>query len=456
MRLLRLGRLGLVALALTRLAACSEGPREPAPERLAEDRSRIIGGGLDLFRTYVVGVGDATGAFCTGTVISRRTVLTAGHCYGGITKIFLGDQIAPSKKPKTVAVIKEVRHPNYNDNTLSHDLTVLELGADAPTQPAPMLRETMDASYVGPNFTFVGYGNDGAMNYDVRRVVTFPITAVGPAQVGTTTGSGPIDDSEFYYDAPNKNTCDGDSGGPSFVARGHVERLAGTTSFGDQDCMLDGVNARADAPAIKAFIQPYIDQFEDMDPCRADGVCDETCNKNNTLLDPDCAENHCGADGMCVISCVAPLDPDCTGVNHCAADGVCDPSCAPVDADCLPPSSSMDGGAPDSDAPDGGSSDADLPDSGVFVPDGGSIDAGPTDGGVPSTGVDGGASTGSDAGGSETHGVDGGPEGGNGDKGGCGCRAAGSEGGGSSKLALVATTGALVFMRRRRRSTRTR
>src|SRR5439155_2946514 len=49
----------------------------------------------------------------------------------------------------------------------------------------------------------------------------------------------------------------------------------------------------------------------------------------------DCAPNHCDADGICALSCVAPVDPDCVGINWCGADGACDPSCVnPVDPDC--------------------------------------------------------------------------------------------------------------------------
>jgi hypothetical protein len=169
-------------------------------------------------------------------------------------------------------------------------------------------------------------------------VAVFPIDRVGPASdVGLDTHSGPIDATQLYYRVPLKNTCDGDSGGPALVPRSHVERLAGATSYGDANCTIDGVDARTDAPQIAAFIQPTVDAFEGKDPCRADGTCDESCNTGGRLVDPDCAPNHCGADGMCVISCVDPPDPDCAAVDHCGLDGVCDPTCSPVDADCLPP-----------------------------------------------------------------------------------------------------------------------
>lgn len=62
-------------------------------EAAVQDQA-IIGGTDDPGHPYVVAVGGRSGAYCTGTVISKRTVLTAGHCVSrGIRKVFLGARL---------------------------------------------------------------------------------------------------------------------------------------------------------------------------------------------------------------------------------------------------------------------------------------------------------------------------------------------------------------------------
>src|ERR1051326_6749225 len=97
------------AIALGVLASSCVGA---ASAELGERPSRIVGGIADQNHRYVVAVGNATRAFCSGTVISRHTVLTAGHCIGGVTRVSFGPTLAGAT---SIDVVAEVRDPMFAD-----------------------------------------------------------------------------------------------------------------------------------------------------------------------------------------------------------------------------------------------------------------------------------------------------------------------------------------------------
>ncbi len=331
------------------LLACGDAELQPPPRLHAKTSSAIINGIVDPGHWYVGMVLDPNDGVCSGTLISRRTVITAGHCWGqGALRLdrVVFDTGHPLSRT-TVPVTTSVRHPAYDEFSLTNDLALVQLSADAPVQPAPLLRETLGAPHIGPNFSWVGYGDTDVQGNGsgTRRVVTFPIQYVGPVSNiplppnAPSSASDSIDATQFYYRVAGRNTCSGDSGGPAFVVRNGVERHAGVTSYGDDGCAFDGVAARTDLARMQ-WIQQNIDAFEPTEPCRADGICAPGCATTTpaplgTLIDPDCAEQHCSADGICALSC-SPVDPDCSSlaIDACGADGVCRPGCATPDVDC--------------------------------------------------------------------------------------------------------------------------
>ena len=196
-------------------------------KRLIKDRDRIVGGIKTSDYRDCVAVGSPDGWCCTGTLIAPNVVVTAGHCHGLCTdRIFVGDDVEQLDAGTVIGVAEAVRHPDWSDAPWANDLDVLILDEDAGVEPRPLADDAAldDAHTV----RLAGYGNtdvDSSGGYGVRRMVDVPLAGKDPAY-------GADFDKEFVAGAPflDKDSCNGDSGGPAYVRQGDSWYLVGATS----------------------------------------------------------------------------------------------------------------------------------------------------------------------------------------------------------------------------------
>jgi secreted trypsin-like serine protease len=224
------GRRGLAVMLVAGLAACGQDEVETTAQR-------IVGGSATSELPAVGALVYYGSMHCTGTLIAPRKVVTAAHCAQGVSasgmKFVLGASISSPQASLQVATLKA--HPSFSSSSLTNDIALVTLAADAPVAPLVVLTE-MDSSFVGRKLLFVGYGVSNGVNQTgagQKRAVWMSI-----AKVSATS---------FSYQDAGRNTCNGDSGGPAFVEDASGAYLvAGVTSYGDATCQSYGVDTRVD------------------------------------------------------------------------------------------------------------------------------------------------------------------------------------------------------------------
>ena len=233
-------RLSLVAsaLAFASTGCTAEATEdETNEEHVASTASAIVGGEATTGYASVGALTQRGRSFCTGTVVTKRLVVTAAHCLQEVQASNIRFALGPNAStPETqLGVSRIVAHPKYDAKRLTNDIGVVVLSQDAPVTPIE-INDSMSSSWVGRALTFVGYGvtsGFGKMGSGVKRAVDIAVSEVGSTQ--------------FAYEDRRKNTCFGDSGGPAFAkdAAGNLV-LVGVTSYGDQSCTEFGVDTRVD------------------------------------------------------------------------------------------------------------------------------------------------------------------------------------------------------------------
>ncbi|AOT09962.1 trypsin-like serine protease [Pseudoalteromonas luteoviolacea] len=207
---------------------------------------------------------NGTTAFCGGSYIGDGYVLTAAHCVRNRTASELNVKVAGfilgGSDGDRIAVEQVHMHPNYNNSTLHNDIAVLKL-TRVPTQGASVTLAQSSIDYYareGDLLTVAGLGRlqEGGTRPTNLYEVNVPL--VSDAVCRQTGGHySNVGATEFCagYPQGQKDSCNGDSGGPIVIQSGGQTVQLGIVSWGVGCARPDNYGVYADVSVYDQWIE---------------------------------------------------------------------------------------------------------------------------------------------------------------------------------------------------------
>ena len=260
----------------------SSSSSEDAEDQLDdhEHHARVVGG-VDAKKyryPYMVNVIKHDGSHkCGGSIISRKLVLTAGHCtYSALSQIEIGRHNLHDENEEDAQVMDVIKvhyHPLYDSSNFSYDVAVLELDSDIDLEKYKPIRIARDYLSqhnvdVGDHLTVLGWGYlefGGKEKPGVLQEVS--LTHISNEECAYSENfnypSAWIQDNMMCTSTEGADACIGDSGGPLILQVDDEDNMSlidvqvGIVSWGYEcaEPMYPGVYARV------GFVADWIDDM---------------------------------------------------------------------------------------------------------------------------------------------------------------------------------------------------
>lgn len=203
---------------------------------LAEGDGRIVGGYSTTINEapYLVQIKDDDAMLCGGTLITRRHVLTAAHCFiynpqnlvvvGGATKVTDAD--APRSN-----VTGYIIHPAFNEEEYNMDIAVIRLRTPLRGREIKPIKLLCETNWkMGDTVKLFGWGQLEEDSFKVPTDLQTVEVNVFDKEECTDIYrfQRKITESMECAAAPSKDSCSGDSGGPAIINN----QLCGVISWG--------------------------------------------------------------------------------------------------------------------------------------------------------------------------------------------------------------------------------
>merc|ERR1712180_202806 len=277
--------------------------------------NRIVGGkevnpkGKLPYQVFFQGCAGMRGcSICGGTIVNKRFVLTAAHCYNSMfttMHVIVGEhnvcdgnpQGSPNEGGKLIKVKKMTLHPDYNSRTIDNDIAVLELAEDLTftkkIKPACLpSSETKD--YSGIASTVSGWGGTIGWRPNDQQPQQPRQCTLKETIVKLLKGSDPMcskylktSSSKIKLCAFAKDTdaCQGDSGGPLTVPENGKYTLVGVVSYGS--------GCASSTPGVYVRVQgflPWIKNLISSGECSGSGSSGGATTSKPTTAKPTSAK----------------------------------------------------------------------------------------------------------------------------------------------------------------------